>query len=190
MVITAHPKDGVEIAKKNGLPSVICDFILQHHGEGLAKYFYNQAVQEEGVENVKEEQFRYPGPKPSSKETAILMLADAVESAVRAMKGATTDEIENIIDKIIVERLNDGQLADCPLTLKDLKIIALTFNRILRGMQHDRIKYQEDIAQEFAKNKIEIPNKILDEDLENKIKKLEESKPKYNTDSSDNEKNI
>ena len=190
MVITAHPKDGVEIAKKNGLPSVICDFILQHHGEGLAKYFYNQAVQEEGVENVKEEQFRYPGPKPNSKETAILMLADAVESAVRAMKGATTDEIENIIDKIIVERLNDGQLADCPLTLKDLKIIAITFNRILRGMQHDRIKYQEDIAQEFAKNKIEIPNKILDEDLENKIKKLEESKPKYNTDSSDNEKNI
>ena len=180
MVITAHPKDGVEIAKKNGLPNVICDFILQHHGEGLAKYFYNQAVQEEGAENVKEEQFRYTGPKPNSKETAILMLADAVESAVRAMKGATSEEIENIIDKIIVERLNDGQLADSPLTLKDLKVIAMTFSRILRGMQHDRIKYQEDFAKEFEKNKIEIPNKILDEDLENKIKELEESKPKSN----------
>ncbi len=176
MVITAHPKDGVEIAKKNGLPSIISDFILQHHGEGIAKYFYNQAVQEEGIENVKEEQFRYTGPKPNSKETAILMLADAVESAVRAMKGATTDEIENIIDKIIVERLNDGQLADSPLTLKDLKVIAYTFSRILRGMQHNRIKYQEDIAQEFEKNKIEMPNKILDEDLEKKIKALEESK--------------
>ncbi len=181
MVITAHPKDGVEIAKKNGLPSIICDFILQHHGEGLAKYFYNQAVQEEGVENVKEEQFRYAGPKPNSKETAILMLADAVESAVRAMKGATSDEIENIIDKIIVERLNDGQLADSPLTLKDLKVIAMTFSRILRGMQHDRIKYQEDFAKEFEKNKIEIPSQILDEDFEKKIKELEESKPKSNT---------
>lgn len=176
MVITAHPKDGLEIAKKNGLPSVICDFILQHHGEGIAKYFYNQAVQEEGIENVKEEQFRYTGPKPNSKETAILMLADAVESAVRAMKGATADEIENIIDKIIVERLNDGQLADSPLTLKDIKIIAMTFSRILRGMQHNRIKYQENIAEEFDKNKIEMPNKILDEDLEKKIKELEESK--------------
>ncbi len=176
MVITAHPKDGLEIAKKNGLPSVICDFIMQHHGEGIAKYFYNQAVQEEGIENVKEEQFRYTGPKPNTKETAILMLADAVESAVRAMKGATADEIENIIDKIIVERLNDGQLADSPLTLKDIKVIALTFSRILRGMQHNRIKYQENIAEEFDKNKIELPNKLLDEDFEKKIKELEESK--------------
>ena len=185
MVITAHPKDGLEIARKNGLPSVICDFILQHHGEGIAKYFYNQAVQEEGAENVKEEQFRYTGPKPNSKETAILMIADAVESAVRAMKGATADEIENIIDKLIVERLNDGQLADSPLTLNDLKIISITFNRILRGMQHNRIKYQEDIAEEFGKNKIEMPNKILDEDFEKKIKELEESKLPKQQDSED-----
>lgn len=173
MVITAHPKDGVDFAKEYGLPSIIIDFMLQHHGEGLAKYFYNQAVQEEGAENVKEEQFRYTGPKPNRKETAILMLADAVESAVRAMKSATTEEIEHIIDKIIVERLNDGQLADSPLTLKDIKIIAATFSRILRGMQHNRIKYQEDIAQEFTKNKIEIPHKALDEDLEKKINELE-----------------
>ncbi len=176
MVITAHPKDGLEIAKKNGLPNVICDFIMQHHGEGVAKYFYNQAVLEEGAENVKMEQFRYTGPKPNTKETAILMIADAVESAVRAVKGATNEEIENIIDKIIVERLNDGQLADSPLTLKDLKVIAMTFSRILRGMQHNRIKYQENIAEEFGKNKIEMPNVILDEDFEKKIHELEESK--------------
>lgn len=176
MVITAHPKDGLEIAKKNHLPNVICDFIMQHHGEGIAKYFYNQAVIEEGAENVKVEQFRYTGPKPNSKETAILMIADAVESAVRAMKAATNDEIENIIDKIIVERLNDGQLADSPLTLKDLEVIAMTFSRILRGMQHNRIKYQENIAEEFGKSKIELPNITLDEDLENKIHELEASK--------------
>ncbi len=188
MVITAHPKDGVEIAKKEGLPSIINDFILQHHGEGIAKYFYNQAVLEEGADNVKEEQFRYTGPKPNRKETAILMLADAVESAVRAMKGASSEEIENIIDKIIVERLNDGQLADSPLTLKDLKVIAMTFSRILRGMQHNRIKYQENIAEEFAKSKIEMPNKILDEDFEKKIKELEETKTKSNTEWNDNNK--
>lgn len=177
MVITAHPKDGVDLAREYGLPAVITDFILQHHGEGIAKYFYNQAIQEEGAENVKEEQFRYSGPKPNSKETAILMLADAVESAVRSLKGATSEEIEQIIQKIIVERLNDGQLEDSPLTLKDLKVIASTFARILRGMQHNRIKYQENIAEEFKKNKIEMPVQALDVDLERKIKKLEESKP-------------
>lgn len=174
MVITAHPKDGVELAKEYGLPTIIHNFILQHHGEGLASYFYNQAVQEEGAENVKEEQFRYTGPKPNTKETAILMIADAVESAVRSLKNPTPEEIETIIDKIIVERLNDGQLADSPLTLHDIKVIASTFSRILRGMQHNRIKYQENLAEEFDKNKIVMPNKLLDEDLENKIKQLEQ----------------
>ena len=175
MVITAHPKDGVELAKEYGLPSVINNFILQHHGEGLASYFYNQAVQEEGIENVKEEQFRYTGPKPNMKETAILMIADAVESAVRSLKNPTSEEIEQIINKIIVERLNDGQLADSPLTLHDIKVIAATFSRILRGMQHNRIKYQENIVAELNKNKINLPAKMLDEDLENKIKQLSDN---------------
>ena len=139
----------------------------------MASYFYNQAVQEEGVENVKEVQFRYPGPKPNTKETAILMIADAVESAVRSLKNPTPEEIENMINKIIVERLNDGQLSDSPLTLKDIKTIAATFSRILRGMQHNRIKYQENIAAEFQKDKINMPAKLIDEDLENKIKQLE-----------------
>lgn len=176
MIITAHPKDGIEIAKEYRLPAVIQNFILQHHGEGLASYFYNQAVKEEGLENVKEEQFRYTGPKPNMKETAILMIADAVESAVRSLKNPTPEEIEAMIDKIIVERLNDGQLSDSPLTLKDIKTIAMTFSRILRGMQHNRIKYQENAVQEFEKEKISMPAKLLDEDLENKIKQLEGDK--------------
>ncbi|MCI5889129.1 MAG: HDIG domain-containing protein [Brachyspira sp.] len=174
MVITAHPKDGVELAKEYGLPAVISNFILQHHGEGLASYFYNQAIKEEGAENVKEEQFRYTGPKPNMKETAILMIADAVESAVRSLKNPTSEEIEQIIDKIIVERLNDGQLADSPLTLHDIKVIAATFSRILRGMQHNRIKYQENIEEELRKNKINMPSKLLDADLESKIQQLED----------------
>ena len=171
MVITAHPKDGVEIAKENHLPSIIHNFILQHHGEGLASYFYNQAVAEEGIENVKEEQFRYTGPKPNMKETAILMIADAVESAVRSLKTPSNEEIEQIIDKIIKERLNDGQFSDCPLTLKDLKVIATTFNRILRGMQHNRIKYQQSIDKDFSAVKSQ-----MDSDFEAKIKQLEEKK--------------
>lgn len=179
MVITSHTKDGMELAKEYGLPEAVTNFIQQHHGEGLAGHFYNQAVAQEGAENVDVEQFRYPGPKPNTKETAILMLADAVESAVRSLKSPSQDEIENMINKIITERLNDGQLSDSPLTLKDIKSIATTFNRILRGMQHDRIKYHENILSELAdKNKIRLaPDK--DETSAKKIaKKLEERKDK------------
>lgn len=171
MVITAHAKDGVEIAKEAHLPPIIHNFILQHHGEGLASYFYNQAVAEEGIENVKEEQFRYTGPKPNMKETAILMIADAVESAVRSLKTPSNEEIEEIIDKIIKERLNDGQFSDCPLTLKDLKVIAMTMNRILRGMQHNRIKYQQSIDRDFNSVKSQ-----MDVDFDAKIKQLEQQK--------------
>ncbi len=171
MVITAHPKDGIELAKEYHLPSVIYALILQHHGEGLASYFYNQAVQEEGIENVKEEQFRYTGPKPNMKETAILMLADAVESAVRSLKTPSNDEIDAIINKIIKERLDDGQLSDCPLTLKDLKVIATTFNRILRGMQHNRIKYQQNVIKDLDKKH---HTSAMDKDFEEKIKNLEQ----------------
>ena len=171
MIITSHTKDGIDYAKEYKLPLVIQNFILQHHGEGLASYFYNQAVQEEGVENVKEDQFRYSGPKPNMKETAILMIADAVESAVRSLKDPSPEEIDSMIDKIIVERLNDGQLSDSPLTLKDIRTIANTFSRILRGMQHNRIKYQENLPEEFQK--VNMPAKLLDSDLENKIKQLE-----------------
>ncbi len=180
MVITAHPKDGFELAKEYGLPPIIYNFILQHHGEGLASYFYNQAIAEEGAQNVKEEQFRYTGPKPNMKETAILMIADAVESAVRSLKTPTNEEIEAIIDKIIIERLNDGQLSDSPLTLKDIKTIAATFNRILRGMQHNRIRYHEDIVHELDKNKINMPNKVIDKELDDKIKALEQQSTNNN----------
>lgn len=172
MLITAHTKDGVELAKKYGLPPIINNFILQHHGEGLVGYFYNEAVKEKGVENVSKDQFRYTGPKPNMKETSILMLADAIESAVRAQKTPTAEEIEHIIDKIIVDRLNDGQLSDSPLTLKDIKAVAATFNRILRGMIHERIKYQE-LDAKLINEKSLMPNKMLDEDLEKKINQLE-----------------
>lgn len=174
MVITAHPKDGIDLAKEYGLPIVIQNFISQHHGDSLASYFYTQAIQQEGEENVKEEQFRYLGPKPNSKETAILMIADAVESASRTLKNHSQEELEAMIDKIIQDRLNDGQLADSPLTLKDLKTIAATFSRILRAAHHQRIKYHENIIEELenkARTKSHMMSKMTDTELEDKIEK-------------------
>ena len=182
MLITAHPKDGVELAKDAHLPQIINNFILQHHGTSLVSYFYNEALKEEGAENVNEEQFRYPGPKPNMKETAILMIADAVESAVRAAKNPSNEEIDAIIDKIIKERLNDGQLSDSPLTLKDLKTIAETFSRMLRGMHHKRIKYHNDLVQELDKSNklshdiVKPAMPALDKDLDAKLKELEKKK--------------
>lgn len=183
MLITAHPKDGLELAKEYHLPQVINNFIIQHHGTSLVSYFYNEALKQEGEENVKEEQFRYPGPKPNTKETAILMIADAVESAVRAAKNPSNEEIDEIISRIIKERLNDGQLDDSPLTLKDLKIIAETLSRMLRGMHHKRIKYHNDLVNELDKNSKhhaeaheEVIPATLDADLDSKIKELENKK--------------
>lgn len=185
MLITAHPKDGLELAKDAHLPQVIHNFILQHHGTSLVSYFYNEALKEEGAENVNEEQFRYPGPKPNMKETAILMIADAVESAVRAAKNPSNEEIDSIINKIIKERLNDGQLSDSPLTLKDIKVIGETFSRMLRGMHHKRIKYHDDLVQELGKNAQQVQDLIpkpiiakptLDADLDAKVKELESKK--------------
>lgn len=184
MLITAHPKDGVELAKDAKLPQVINNFILQHHGTSLVSYFYNEALKEEGAENVNEEQFRYPGPKPNMKETAILMIADAVESAVRAAKNPSNEEIDAIINKIIRERLNDGQLSDSPLTLKDLKTVGDTFSRMLRGMHHKRIKYHNELVEELDKNKQIHENvqtepvipQTLDADLDAKVKELENKK--------------
>ena len=151
MVITSHTKDGIALAKEYHIPEVIQDFMIQHHGDSLASYFYNQAVAQEGAENVKEEQFRYTGPRPASKETAILMIADAVESASRTLKDHSQEELDALINKIIQDRLDDNQLSDSPLTLKDIKIIAATLSRVLRSVFHKRIKYQESI--EEIKNK-------------------------------------
>jgi len=176
MVITAHPKDGVELAKEYGLPPVIHQFIIQHHGDSLVAYFYKQAIENEGAENILEEHFRYNSPKPSSKEAAILMVADAVESAVRALKNADQEVVDEIIDKIIRERLIDGQLSESPLTQKDLKTVANVFKRTLRGMQHHRVKYHEDILQELNKKNLNgVKQAQLQSEIENKVIKLKEN---------------
>lgn len=151
MVITAHPRDSLEMAKQYRLPEVLMKFMTEHHGTLTAGYFYNKACIEEGVENVNKSQFRYPGPKPNIKETAITMLADACESAVRALKTPTVAQIEERIDKIIQQRVEDGQFDNCPITFKDIHVIKQTFLRVFRGIQHNRIEYQQNMMRELGR---------------------------------------
>lgn len=140
-LIIDHVKKGIELAKENNLPQDIIDFIPMHHGTMLVSFFYEKAKKEIGEENVKEEDFRYPGPKPNTKETALLMLADACESAIRSMTESDPKKIENIINNLIKQRLEDGQLDEAPITLKDIKKIKEAFASILVGQHHKRIRY-------------------------------------------------
>ncbi len=143
LVITSHTKDGVEMAKEHKIPLVIRDIIDQHHGTTLVAYFYDKAKKGEKAELVELNDFRYEGPKPQTKEAAVVMLADCVEAAVRSMSERTEGKIEGLVRKIIKDKLNDGQLDMCDLTLKDLDTIAKAFLRVLSGYYHERIEYPE-----------------------------------------------
>jgi putative nucleotidyltransferase with HDIG domain len=144
-IITSHVKDGLQLAKKYGLPKEIQDFIPQHHGTAVSSYFYHQArAQGEGSEQADEKKFRYPGPRPHSREAAILMLADEAEAASRANRPRSAEEIEKLIDSLIRSRVDDGQLDDSDLTLRDLQKVRDTFSSVLQGIYHPRIKYPED----------------------------------------------
>lgn len=145
LIITSHVKDGLEMAKEHNLPKVIQDIIVQHHGTTLVKYFYYMAKNNsENPEDVKEADFRYPGPIPQTKEAGIVMLADGVEAAVRSIKDPTQGKIEEMVNNIIKDKLNDGQLDHCDLTLKDLDKIRKAFLNTLNGIYHRRIEYPSE----------------------------------------------
>jgi len=142
-IIISHVTDGLDLAKKYRLPSKVRDFIAQHQGTGLATYFYRQALESEGDE-VNEEDYRYPGPKPQTKETAIVMLADSCEAAVRAERPDSLEGIEELVRKVIGSKMLDRQLDECDLTLRDLDEIRGAFVKILQGVFHPRVKYPEE----------------------------------------------
>jgi putative nucleotidyltransferase with HDIG domain len=145
LVIMNHVKDGIEMAKRHKLNPRLIDFIMQHHGNSLVYYFYRRALENlEEDQEIKEEGFRYPGPKPNTKETAIVLLADSVEAAARTLKEPTPVKIEELVHKIINNKFIDGQLDECELTLKDLEKISTVFIRILGGIYHSRIIYPEN----------------------------------------------
>ena len=139
-IIISHVKDGIELARRHRLPARVVDFIPEHHGTTLVSYFYHKATQMAGAP-VDEAAFRYPGPRPRSKETAIIMLADSCESAVRASHPSSREEIDQIVHKIINRRLLDGELDHSDLTLQDLDRIRRAFVNTLQGIHHPRIQY-------------------------------------------------
>ena len=144
-IIISHVKDGVDLAQKYKLPERIQDFIREHHGRSLVKYFYLQAQRHADAETViHEADFRYPGPNPRTRETAILMLADTCEAAVRAMRPASREELELMVDRLIDERIANGELNESNLTFKELQVVKEMFLHVLQGVHHPRIKYPEN----------------------------------------------
>ena len=147
LVIVAHVKDGAEIARNHRLPTRILDLIEQHHGTTLVEYFYRRAAkQNEESENggqIDEADFRYPGPKPQTPEAAVMMLADCVESASRALREPTPARLESLVKELAKKRLDDGQFDECHITLEQLSMIQQSLIKSLNAMYHGRVKYPD-----------------------------------------------
>lgn len=142
LVIKAHVSEGVKIAHEHDLPEVIVDFIKTHHGTSLIRYFHMKAL--EKTEDFQEEDFRYDGPIPFTKEQGILMLADSIEAACRSLKDTTYNKLENMVNRIVESNVNDGQLSNCPLTFQQIQVIKESFLGILKGVYHSRIEYPDE----------------------------------------------
>lgn len=151
-IIINHVSNGIELAEREDLPQEIIDFIPMHHGTLVVSYFYEKAKELYGEESVDIEKFRYKGPKPNTKETALVMLADACESTVRSITEPDQQKVENVINNLIKNRLEDGQLNESPLTIKDLQRIKESFVTILIGQHHKRIRYPKQEEMENLNN--------------------------------------
>lgn len=153
LIIKSHVKDGVELAREYKLPEQIIDIIKQHHGTNLIGYFYQQALEENKHDLVEESDFRYDGPKPKSKEAAIIMLADISEAAVRSKNFSKTNQnrIEGLVRELIRGKLIEGQLDESDLTFRELDIIIDSFVKVLTGIYHQRIDYPENVLKEMKK---------------------------------------
>ncbi len=141
LIIASHVKDGIDVAREHNLPSVLIDIIHQHHGTSLITYFYQKAKELQPYTKIAEEDYRYPGPRPSTKVAAIVMLSDAVEAASRSLDDPTPERIQALTSSVITHIFLDDQLSSCDLTLKNLREISKSFNLTLNGMFHHRIDY-------------------------------------------------
>lgn len=146
LIIKNHVKDGLEMARQHRLPSILQDFIAQHHGTSLIAYFYHRAkeMEDPDIPEVDEDDYRYPGPRPQTRETAICLLADGIEAASRAMRNPTPARLKGLVQTMINKAFTDGQLDECDLTLRDLNEIAKAFTRILTGIFHQRPEYPDE----------------------------------------------
>jgi hypothetical protein len=140
LIIISHVKEGKELAKAHKIPKRIIDIIMQHHGTSLVKYFYEKAKEKNG-NNIHEEEYHYPGPKPQTREAGIVMLADAVEAASRTLTDPTPAKIKAMVERIVNARFEEGQLDECTLSLSDLNEIKKAFVRVLSAIFHKRVDY-------------------------------------------------
>lgn len=152
LIITSHVSDGLTMLREHKLPEPVLAICAEHHGTTLVSYFYNRA-QKEDRQPPEADRYRYPGPKPHSKEAAIVMMCDAVEASVRAMPRPTPPRIEALIRKLMRDRLQDGQFDECDITMRDLDKMVDAFMRTLRGMYHERIEYPEPLRLVDGTNK-------------------------------------
>jgi putative nucleotidyltransferase with HDIG domain len=143
-IILSHPRDGVKLLQEHKLPKPIQDIAAQHHGTTVVKYFYHEAKQQAEGTQILEEDFRYPGPKAQFKEAAIVGICDCVEAAVRSIARPTPSRIENLVSKIIQDRLEDGQFYECDLTFRELELIRRSICETLQGLFHSRIEYPDE----------------------------------------------
>ena len=173
LIVTNHVKEGVEMARRYKLGQEIIDIIQQHHGTSLIRFFYQKAraLERPHMHEVDEKDFRYPGPKPQTREAGLVMLADAIEAAGKTIQDPTPAKIRGMTQKIVNRIFTDGQLDECELTLKDLHSITNSFNRVLQGIYHQRIDYPEPAyiskrgaAFEGAHNRAESESKRAGED--------------------------
>lgn len=189
LIIVAHVKDGVDLAVKHKLNPLIIDVIQEHHGDSLVSYFYHRAQEQrktetekvdkglgnpEDVPSVDEQNFRYPGPRPPTRESGIICLADTIESASRSLKKPTPSRIRTMIEELIRTKIQDGQLDECPLTLAELAVIKDSFCATLRSMMHSRIDYPKDDSRNSSRATAR-PDKNTDPDKDGRIIKM--SKP-------------
>ncbi len=166
-LIISHVSNGVRIAEKDGLPESIINFIKEHHGESTMTYFYHQALEHADTstaEKIRKSDFQYPGPKPSTQEVAVVMLADAIEAASRSIQEPTAEKLKGLVNKIVYNKLNEGELENANLTMSDLKKVQRAFLRILNGIYHTRIEY---------------PTKGEVEDLEDRVLGRDDDEDEY-----------
>jgi len=180
LILIAHVKDGVELARKHRLGDAITDIVRQHHGTSLISFFYHKAQEQGGnPHQVNIEDYRYPGPRPQTKEAGLVLLADMVEAASKTLSDPTPARIQGMVQKIINRVFADGQLDDCELTLKDLHQIARSFIKILSGIFHQRIQYpqaaekkkSDDLDKQSAKKDAAKPGEPADKSRED-LKRL------------------
>ena len=177
LVIINHVKEGIELARSYGLPRAVVDMIPQHHGTSRVSFFYNKAVEQLDPEKgeVDENDYRYPGPKPQTREAGLMMLADGVEASTRSLQNITPGAVRAQVARIVNHCVADGQLDECPLTLKDLHTASETFIQSVLSYHHHRVEYPEPLPSQDGRGRrpagsitLEIPPHTPPPDLSNK----------------------